>query len=202
MPTEVMQRTSHGIPFVVLLFVTGCGGAPDEQRADATPPAAASSISAEPSGPVPDACTFFTRAELEANVGWELRDGEKEDAPPGLSSCDFEMPPQMSITRTFPNPPLPRSVDFSSLVINTHPADAAVFASARQQLGAAVEEVSGVGDAAYFNGPNQLHVRVGNRGFSLRIYTNASTAADLAKVREVMLTLGRLGASKLSGGTV
>lgn len=146
---------------------------------------------------MPDACAFFARAELEANVGWELRDGEKEDAPPGFSSCDFAMPPQMSITRTFPNPPLPQSVGFSSLMINTHPSDASRFASARQQLGAAVKEVSGVGDAAYFNGPNQLHVRVGNRGFSLRIYTRASTDADWATVREVMLTLGRLGASKL-----
>lgn len=56
MPTEGIQQAWHAIPFAVLLFFTGCGGAPDEQRADATPPAAASSTSAEASGPVPDAC--------------------------------------------------------------------------------------------------------------------------------------------------
>lgn len=197
MLTEGMQRRWHAIPFAVLLFSTGCGGASDEQRADTTAPAAASSASAGPATPAPDACTFFTKAELESNVGWELRDGEREDATPGSSSCDFEMPPGMYRTRTFPNPPLPEPVGFSSIKVNTYPADPADFASARELLGPDYEEVSGVGNAAYFHGPDLLHVRVGNRGFSMRIYTNASAAADKAKVRDVMLTLGRLGASKL-----
>ena len=196
MLTEGMQRRWYTIPFAVVLISAGCGGAPDDKAGDA-PPAAAGRAAAAATGPVPDACTFFTRAELEANVGWELRDGDREDATPGSSSCDFEMPPGMYRTRTFPNPPLPQSVGFSSLKVNTYPADPGDFASARELLGPDYEEVSGVGDAAYFHGSDLLHVRVGNRGFSMRIYTNASTAADQAKVREVMLTLGRLGASKL-----
>jgi hypothetical protein len=47
-------------------------------------------------------------------------------------------------------------------------------------------------------GGDMLYVRVGNLGFSLRIYTNAGNEADWARVREVMLKLGRLGASRLT----
>jgi hypothetical protein len=42
------------------------------------------------------------------------------------------------------------------------------------------------------------HSARGNRGFSLRIYTNAGNEADWARVREVMLKLGRLGSSRLT----
>jgi hypothetical protein len=42
-----------------------------------------------------------------------------------------------------------------------------------------------------------LYVRVGSRGFSVRLYTDAQAEADRARVRDVMVTLGRMGASKL-----
>lgn len=142
---------------------------------------------------VPDACTFFSRAELETTVGWELREGEPRDASAG-SSCEFESPPAMYAKRTFPNPALPGSVGFSSLTITTYPSQA-TFAQGRGMPDA--EGVPGLGDDAYFNGSNLLQVRVGSGAFSVRIYTDAESPADWAKVRAVMLTLGRTGASRL-----
>ena len=43
-------------------------------------------------------------------------------------------------------------------------------------------DVPGVGDDAYLNGPDLLFVRVGNRGFSVRIYTDAGTDANRVRV--------------------
>jgi hypothetical protein len=54
-----------------------------------------------------------------------------------------------------------------------------------------------LGDAAFYNGLDMLYVRVGSRGFSVRLYTDAQDEADRARVRDVMMTLGRTGASKL-----
>jgi hypothetical protein len=147
---------------------------------------------------VTDACTFIPRAQLEAAVGWELREGKPRTAPAGASECDFATPPQMYVTRTFPNPPLPPAAGFSSIVVNTHPSDATRFAEFRRQLGARAEEVSGLGDAAYFHGPNLLYVRVGTHGFSVRVYVNEPrTDAGRAALRTVMLNLGRLGVARL-----
>ena len=186
------------IPPLALLFVlAACASdAPGDGATADVPDAAAGEVAAV-AADVPDACTFFTRAELEERLGWELREGEREEQPGG-TQCDFEMPAGMYITRTFPNPPLPQSVGFSSINVNTHGSTAATFDEFRQQLGADAEEVPGIGDGAYFYGRDMLYVRVGNRGFSLRIYTNASSDADWAKVREVMLDLARLGASRLA----
>jgi hypothetical protein len=180
---------------IAVLAAGGCAAGDDDEPAVAESTGDASDQAAPVSAAVPDACTFFSRAELEAAVGWELREGEPESAPEGSSSCDFEMPPQMYVTRTFPNPPLPKSVDFSSLMVTTYPATADDFGEMRNLT--TVEDAPGIGDDAYFLGPDLLHVRVGNRGFSLRIYTNASAEADAARVRDVMLSLARTGASRL-----
>src|SRR5688500_8431349 len=94
---------------------------------------------------VPNACTFFTRAELEQAVGYELRDGEAEDAPPPASACDFETPPGIAVTRTYPNPPLPPSVGFSSLTINTYPSTQADFEEGQRLIGADAENLPGIG---------------------------------------------------------
>ncbi len=42
-----------------------------------------------------------------------------------------------------------------------------------------------------------IFVRVGARGFSLRMYAAPTSDSDNAKAREVMLSLARLGATKL-----
>lgn len=143
---------------------------------------------------VPDACTFFSRNELEAAVGWELRYGVPKDVSAG-SSCGFETQPAAYAKRSYPNPALPESVGFSAITITTHPSQADTFAQGHETPGS--EAVPGLGNDAYFNGPNLLHVRVGNRGFSVRIYTDARAPPDVARVRSMMLALARTGASRL-----
>jgi hypothetical protein len=154
-------------------------------------------VAAEAALDVPDACAFIDRAQLEEIIGRELREGERKDAPPGLSECDFETPPLLYVTRTFPDPALPESTGFSSIKINTHPANPQNFIEFRQTLGAAAEDVPGIGDGAYFYGPDLLYVRVGTRGFSLRMYASPENDSDRTRTREVMLRLAALGASKL-----
>jgi hypothetical protein len=198
MLSEKAPRLRFLVLLAGLLVLPGCDrSANNEAALDEAPAAVSNHTPPAAVAKVPDACTFFSRAELEEIIGWELREGEPEDVPVGSSSCDFESPPLMYVTRTFSDPALPQSVDFSSLMINTHPSNAAGFEEFRQMLGAGVEDVPGIGDSAYFNGPDLLYVRVGDRGFSIRIYTNASTDADWARIRDVMLTLARLGESRL-----
>lgn len=200
MPREVAVPFRFVIALVVSLLAAACGGGSSTEgtAADGSPPAAAApSPAAEPVASGPDACTFLDRARIEEIVGRELREGKAKDAPPGFSECDFETPPLMYVTRTFPSPTLTESSGFSSLTINTHPASPQNFAEFRRTLGTAAEDVAGVGDGAYFYGPNLLYVRVGNRGFSLRIYADPASDADRARVREVMFSLAALGVSKL-----
>ena len=194
---EKAPRAWLVLPLGALLVCAGCGGRDADRGAAEDTPVPASPPPAEVAVKVPDACSFFGRAELESIVGWELREGDPEEVPAG-SACDFEAPPGSAVTRSFPDPALPRSVGFSSLTINTHPSNAKNFAEMRQTPGASVTDVPGVGDDAYFNGPDLLFVRVGNRGFSVRIYTDAGTDADRVRVREVMVKLGQLGASRLA----
>ena len=177
------------------MLAAQCGG--DANETPAAEPSARPDAAPTAAAAVPEACGFFARGELEEIVGWELRDGEVDDMPPGSDACDFAAPPQMYVTRTFPNPPLPQSVGFSSVTITTYPADPQNFALNREIVGPQGEEPSGLGDAAFYNGLDMLYVRVGSRGFSVRLYTDAQAEADRARVRDVMMTLGRVGASKL-----
>lgn len=144
---------------------------------------------------IPNACTFFSQAELESTVGWELREGKPANSPQE-SSCRFEILPGMYVKRKYPNPALPQSMRFTSLTVTTYPSKAGDFAEMRRLTG--VETPAGVGDDAFFlGGPDFLHVRVVNRGFSVRINTDAASEADRAKLHEVVLGLGKLGASRL-----
>jgi hypothetical protein len=197
MPSSTLLRIPPLVTVVLLFALAACAGDAPGDAVPADAPAAATDEVTAAAADVPDACTFFTRAELEEQLGWELRDGELEEQPGG-TECEFEVPPGMYVTRTFENPPLPQSVGFSGITVNTHSSTAANFNEFRQQLGAAAEEVPGIGDGAYFYGPDMLYVRVGNRGFSLRIYADAASDADRAKVREVLLALARLGAARLA----
>jgi hypothetical protein len=198
MSSSVATRIRLLVLVAGLLGLPGCGRSGDDQPAsNETPAAAVSNRPTAAAAEVPEACTLFSRAELEEIVGWELREGEADDAPDGISICDFESPPRLYVTRTFPDPALPPSVDFSSLTINTHSADAERFADFRLMLGDQAEDVPGIGDGAYFSGPDLLYVRVGDLGFSARIYTNAGTDADWSRVREVMLQLARLGEARM-----
>jgi hypothetical protein len=59
-------------------------------------------------------------------------------------------------------------------------------------------DIPGIGDSAFLNGPAMIFVRVGARGFSIRVYVDTpATDAGQARLREVMLSLARAGVTKL-----
>jgi hypothetical protein len=150
-----------------------------------------------PSAAAINACTLIPKSDLERLIGRELRDGKQSDMPPGLSQCDFTTPPQIYVTRRFTNPPLPEAAGFSSVTITTMPTSPSTFAESRRLM-ADGEDVRGIGDAAYFSGPAMIFVRVGNRGFSIRLHVNLpSSESGRARLSEVMLSLARAGATKL-----
>ena len=183
------------LALAALSTLAGCGssdqstGAASESGAT---PAGGASVSAE----LPDACTFFTRAELETALGHELREGEPQSAQDG-SICRFRKQLGSKATKTFPNPALPASLGFTSLTIATSPHDPEAVAEIRGLDPDAFEAVPGLGDDSYFLGPSLLHVNVCKRGFSVRVEPEANSAEGQAKVREIMLALGRTGVSRL-----
>ena len=194
------RRTRFIVPFAALLIVAACSeGKTDKSEepqssqasSESTPSADMSNVT------VPDACTFISRAELEQAVGWQLGEGKPATQPPGSYECRFKMPPKLYIERTFPNPPLPESAGFYAITVYTNPIDEKSFAELRQEVGAEGEDVPGVGDAAYFNGPTILYVRKGNKGFSFRLYFEPTTDADRVKAKEVLISLAKLGVSRL-----
>lgn len=200
MMREEARRTQVLISFSMLLISAGCSGSKAGKPAGGDTSASESSAPAATStATVPQACTLFTRSELEPFVGWKLDEGNPRDAQPGAFNCDFKTPTYSR--QELPNPPLPKSVGFGSLTINTHTADPKAFEDFRKTLGASAHDAPGIGDGAYFYGSDMLYVRVGNRGFSLRIYTDTDTDelsdADKALVRDVMMKIAKAGASKL-----
>jgi hypothetical protein len=191
--TAIRSYLGGGVGLLLLLAGSANGAETRPESSSGTskrPVAAAASV--------PDACTFIPKAELERLVGRELRDGKQRTMPPGLFQCDFETPPQMYVTRRFDNPPLPEAPGFSSVTITTNPTSPNTFAESRRLMQADAEDVPGIGDGAYLNGPAMIYVRVGNRGFSIRLHVNTpSTAAGRTRLREVMLSLARAGVAKL-----
>jgi hypothetical protein len=180
------------------LLFSVCSGHAAETRPGKRPSAAGERPAAAAAVSVPDACTFIPKAELESLIGRELREGKRRDMPPGFFQCDFATPPQMSVTRRFNNPPLPEAAGFSSVTITTNPTSPNTFAESRRLMQADAEDVPGIGDAAYLYGPAMIYVRVGNRGFSIRLHVNTpSTEAGRARLRAVMLSLARAGVAKL-----
>jgi hypothetical protein len=142
----------------------------------------------------PNACTFFSQEELETAVGWELRRGEPKDVSAG-SSCEFEVQPAAYAKRTYLNPPLPAAAGFSGVTITVYPAASDTFAQGKTMAGATSKP--GLGDDAYSNGPNLLHVRVGGKAFSLRMYTDEPGEAGRAKLDAVMTQLATTAVARL-----
>lgn len=188
-------RSGIALSLAVLLAV-GCGGSGDNMASDQAKLGGTDSIVAKAPVEVPNACTFFSRAELESAVGAELKDGEPQAVPnDDESSCKFERQLGRYATKTFANPAIPSSVGLTSVTISTYASEPEIFAEGQAMSG--MESVPGVGRNAYFNGPNLLHVSAGNRGFSLRINPLAQSGDDQAKVRQVMLELAKTGTSRL-----
>ena len=180
------------------LLLSAYSGHAAEIRSGKSPSAASERSPVVAAGSVPEACTFIPKAELESLVGRELRDGKRKDMPPGFFQCDFETPPQMYVKRRFNNPALPEAAGFSSVTITTNPTTPESFAESRRLMQADAEDVPGIGDGAYLYGPAMIYVRVGNRGFSIRLHVNSpSTAAGRSRLRDVMLSLARAGVAKL-----
>jgi hypothetical protein len=180
------------------LFISVCSGIAAETRPGKSPPAASEHPTVAAAGGIPDACAFIPRAELESLIGRELREGRRRDMPPGFSQGDFSSPPQLSATRRFHDPPLPEAAGFSSVTITTHPTTAKTFAESRDALKENATNVPGIGDAAYMHGPALIYVRVGNRGFSIRLHVNEpKTEAGKSQLRAVMLSLAHAGVAKL-----
>jgi hypothetical protein len=172
---------------------------PSELRAESWPaPVRASDQASKGGAQIPDACAFIPKAELEKLVGHELRDGVKKDAAPPMSQCSFTTPPGASVTRRFENPALPAAAGFDSLTVTTFATTVATFAESRKTMGAGSPEIPGVGDGAFLSGPAMIFVRVGTRGFSIRLYVNAPTTdAGRAQLQTVMLSLARAGVARL-----
>lgn len=197
---EEARRAWVPISFAVLFMSAGCsGGKAEKPVVSETSATTSSTLTPASTAPVPDACTLFSRLELEPFVGWELGEGSPREAGPGSFNCDFKSPRYTK--HELPNPPLPKSVGFSSITINTHSADPKGFEDFRKDLGASAKDAPGIGDGAYFYGSDMLYVRVGNRGLSVRVYTDTETDelsdADKALVHDAMMKIGKAGASKM-----
>ena len=191
-----IRHETRLLPIAALLLAASACGAGDGGSNSAVAGTAEDNVAGAAAN-IPDACTFFAKAELENALGIGLRDGEPQSvAEPNESSCRFRRQLGRDATRTFPNP-LPASAGFTSLTISASPADPAAVAEIRELDPGAFEDVPGLGDDAYYLGPALLHVRVGQRGFSIRIEPEASSEGDRAKVREAMIALARAGASRL-----
>lgn len=171
--------------FAVLLFLTltACGGGDSDASDDSAAASDSSNQSTSgeasggsdsSSGDVPEACSFFTHDEIADAVGLAIQEEvEPEALPDGASSCTYRTPS-------------------SRVVIVTNPSDPDEFAEFIELFVPDAEEIPNVGDAAYFNGPNLLYVRVGDRGFSVRINDELGD-----RLRPAMLELAEAGAAKL-----
>lgn len=189
-PCKFRQSAVNLAAFIVM---TGCSDQPQTAANNAATNSAVRGDSAA-TPDLPDACAFFARDELEKAVGWELRQGEAKDVSAG-SSCEFEAQTAAYATRTYPNPALPPAAGFSGATITVYPARADSFAQGKVMPGATAKP--GLGDDAYFNGPNFLHVRVGDRAFSVRLYVNEPGPAGRPKLEALMQQLGTSGAARL-----
>ena len=194
-----MRSIMMGVVATLVFAACSNGGSDDSaSEPSAGDAAAAGSVEQAAAVAVPDACSFMSREEMARIIGRELREGERNSQAEGLSECDFSTPPGLYVTTTYPDPALPEASGFSSVTVNTHPTTTQSFREFRDMIGSRGEDVAGVGDGAYFNGPAMLYARVGNAGFSIRLHVNQpETAGGRARLRATMLELAQLGVARL-----
>ena len=179
---------------IVLFAACGSGDSAEvtddiAELSDAGPDGAGSDVSQD----LPDACTFLSREEIGTAVGRELGEGEPQTMIEGMSECRFETATGMEATESYDDPVIPETV-LGSVTVAVNASNAEEFDLFEESLGAEAEAVTGVGDDAYFWGSNLLYVRVGERGFSIRIDAGG---ADEQKMQDAILVLAEAGAERL-----
>ena len=196
-PSSTMAGSCRVAALACLFFLpfrsSGAENPPGKRPAGTRPHSAGSLTTT-----VPDACSWIPKLELEQIIGWELRDGKKKDVSPGMSQCDFTTPPGAYVTRRYPNPKLRPAAGFSSVIITTYPTSQKTFDENRRATPGGVRDIPGLGDDAFLYGPAMVPVRVGNRGFSIRLHVNEPKAEnEKANLIEVLLDIARAGIAKL-----
>lgn len=180
MSRDVFKSVRIGfLALFVAVAMSACGGSDDKDSgATATVAAETSAASAgeeSGGGVAPDACTFFSKEELQTATGAELEDGDEQMAEDGGSACRFSGDPNVTINTYVTN-----EDDFSAF----------------RDAGASSGTVEGLGDDAFWiDGADLLHVRVGDTAFSIRINDDLGQIPD---VRNVVLELANSGVQKLS----
>lgn len=123
---------------------------------------------------VPDACTFFSKDEIEAALGTRIQDGELEQAPENTSTCRFG--------------------GIANVTINTYATSESEFADFYELNSGDATTVNGLGDDAFVIGDVLLHVRVGDLAFSIRINDEQHQVDDVEQAR---VSLAESGVRKL-----
>lgn len=142
---------------------------------------------------LPDACLFLTHEEISTAVGRELGEGEPQTMVEGMSECRFKTATGMEATESYDDPVIPETA-LGSVTVAVNASNPEEFDLFEESLGAEAEAVSGIGDDAYFWGSNLLYVRVGERGFSIRIDADG---ADEQRMRDAILVLAEAGVERL-----
>ena len=119
-----------------------------------------------------DACTIFSKAELESAFGVPFGPPKKGRGEP---TCRFYNSTTGSVT-----------------VRAGEQVSTADFDALREQIGAEAERVSGIGESAYFWGP-KLYVWSSGRQLVLYVSTDRLTP----QLRTALTSLGKLGAPRL-----
>jgi hypothetical protein len=146
-------------------------------KAQGSASSGSSSVGVQPAAPPViatnvDPCTFFSKGELESAFGVRFGPPKRGRDEP---SCRFYNSTTGSVTVRAGEQVSVR--DFDAL---------------REQIGAEAERVSGIGESAYFWGP-KLYVRGNGRQLVIYVSTDQLTP----QLRTALITLGRLGASRL-----
>ena len=175
------------------VLLAACGG-DDAQIVSNSDSGSDDAARSEASQEIPDACTFLDREEISAAIGRELREGESESAVEGTSECRFETATEMEASTTYDDPVIPETT-LGSVTISTHPADPEEFDAFQESLGSEAETMTGIGDDAYVWGPDLIYVRVGDRGFSIRISADES---DDQALHAALLELAERGVASYS----
>ena len=126
-----------------------------------------------------DACSFFTKAEVESVLGIPLKDPEKKE-----DSCMYESKDPAS---------------FTFLLVTTFPVKKNArkeFETTKKEIGkhARVADIQGVGDKAYFVEHNTLYILKGDAWIALNLI---SSVKKFEEIPGLLWIFGPKAASKM-----